>query len=230
MSPQNITYLSTHRLAALSRVTDDLWDSWAALKSHIATAIEFLPFFIAAESDPLATLPDLDMLPIGEVMHGGVLSPSSLTADEQRLLVSLWAWVGAPLIMGGALPPLSNDTLALLAYPGVLGMHRASHGLAIAPATSSPSTPDAHAFFSFPNEDETGSSANLVLVNAGEVAAAVGVPSLTVVGLSAGTYCATDVWTGAGVGGPVSAADAWAAPLPPHAVGVYRFHATSGGC
>jgi alpha-galactosidase len=71
-----------------------------------------------------STWPDLDMLPLGRIMSGQKppLRESNLTADEQRMVMTLWSATGAPLVFGGRLPLLPSEeqtTLALLTNPEV---------------------------------------------------------------------------------------------------------------
>lgn len=226
VTPGNISFLSSRGLASLSRVTGDLWDNWPALKSHIATAALFMPAFVAAEGNPAATLPDLDMLPIGDVRHGGVLSPSQLTADEQRLLVTLWSFCGAPLIMGGALPPSSNATLALLTNDAVLAMQGNAHGRRIITPVP-PAGADAHAWTSVPDGTPAGGSAFLVLVNAADAGAAVGA-ALADAGLApSGVFCATDLWSGELLPGRFAGSETFTLTLRPHAAAALRFETCS---
>jgi hypothetical protein len=59
------------------------------LKEHIAVAEAFEPFFAAADGAAFATYPDLDMMPIGDIIVGGRLAPSRFLPSEARLLVTL---------------------------------------------------------------------------------------------------------------------------------------------
>ncbi len=151
----------------------------------------FEPFFAAADSNPTATYPDLDMMPLGDIIHERRLSPSLFTPSEQQLLMTLWCFCGAPLIMGGNLPPSSNATLALLTNPRLLGVHGAAHGRRVL----HPSGTDTHAWGAIPNE--APAEAYLTLINAGEAAQQnVTLPLASLPWLAQGRVCATELWTG----------------------------------
>ena len=66
------------------------------------------------------TYPDLDMLPLGTMMHAnkekgvhGPASPTRLTRNEQVATMTLWSITRAPLFFGGRLPLDANDTWTL---------------------------------------------------------------------------------------------------------------------
>lgn len=235
VSPQNISYLSAHGLAVASRVTQDNWDIWAdpygvhgyptGLRSKLDDAAQFAPFF--GVDDPAATLPDLDMLPIGKVENQthGPLTPSHLTHDEQVLLMTLWTATGAPLIIGAWLPLDADDTwtLGLLTNDLVLRVHNESHARRPLQPVGVSRPPTTYAWTSVPNNATAAAPAAYVsLYNAQDGNATVSVRLLDV-GLPAnGRYCAADLWAGgARVGAPINGGGVFGVQLRPHLAGSY---------
>jgi hypothetical protein len=132
------------------------------------------------------------MLPLGDIIHQRVLSPSLFTPSEQQLLMTLWCFCGAPLIMGGNLPPSSNATLQLLTNARLLDVHGAAHGRRVL----HPSGTDTHAWGAIPNE--APAQAYVALINAGEAAQQnVTLPLASLSWMAqGGAVCATELWTG----------------------------------
>lgn len=197
------------------------------------------------------------MLPLGYIQshatqqpHGPV--PSALTADEQAMVMSLWAITGAPLVFGGRLPldagdPLDAATLALLTNAAILGVHNASVARRpIAPVADArgeagesgagehrPRAPVAanadqtYAWAAQPAARADGSAAYIALFNGDEQPHTVRV-QLADAGLSpSATFCAFNLWTGTRLPGTVSGGS-FAAPLRPHQAGVYGLYAAAG--
>ena len=227
VTPYNISVLSAGGLAAVARVTNDLWDSWedapggypTGLKSKLSKAIEFAEGFAAA--DNLSTTPDMDMLPVGVIARDAVgpLLPSNLTRDEQTLLMTLWCATGAPLVIGARLPLDAGDTwtLALLTNARVLAVHNESY--ARRPIQPADAPPLQYAWTSTPR---SGGGAYVSLFNAGDAPATVAV-SLADTSLPAqGSFCAYDLWAaGAKVAGPLAAGGTLSMALRAHAAGSY---------
>jgi hypothetical protein len=111
------------RHAQLWRISDDFWDDWRLVLKQFDYARDWAPHVGAGGG-----WPDADMLPFGRLRltdsAGG--SPSRLTPDEQRTVMTLWSIFRSPLIMGGDLPSLDAPTLALLTNPEVLAVDQ--HG------------------------------------------------------------------------------------------------------
>lgn len=202
----------------------DFWDDWAPLKAHLTVAEQFEAFFAAADGNPAATYPDLDMLPIGDVMHQGVLRPSGFTPSEAQLLITLWSFCGAPLIMGGDLPPSSPATLALLTNERILRVHGAARGRRVLHAAAASGSSDIHAWGAAPAE--APAEAYVALINAADGPAAqnVTLPLASLPWLPAGSaVCAVDLWSGNAAGR--FAAGAFHALIEPHAAGAFRLAA-----
>jgi len=223
VSAANVTFLAANQLAVQTRVTNDFWDNWGSLKDHLSVAESFAPFYAAADDAAFACYPDLDMLCAGDIIVNGRLAPSRFTPSETRLLVSVWAFVGAPLIMGGDLPPspASAFVVDLLTNARVLATHGAARGRRVLRPTAG--GPDAHAWASTPAG--APADAYVLLVNAADAPANVTVALADVPSLPPGARaCATDEWAGAALPGAF-AGGAFFDVLPPHAAGVYRLTA-----
>ena len=227
VSAQNLTFLAKNRLAVMTRVTNDFWDSWGSLKDHIGVAESFEAFFAEADGAAFATYPDLDMMPVGDIIVGGRLAPSRFLPSEARLLITLWSFAGAPMIMGGNLPPSDGGaTLALLTSAPVLRVHDAAHARRVLRPLAG--GVDAHAWASAP--DEAPDEAYVALINAADPPAPVNV-SVALADLSwlragARGVCAQDLWSGALVPGAFAAdGGAFFAVVDAHAASAFRLKA-----
>jgi alpha-galactosidase len=179
---------------ALYRITPDFHDTGglAALTEHLETAAFFAPLIGANGS-----FPDLDMLPFGQQAGGAGSPPRSnlFTADEQRLIMTLWSIARAPLILGAVLPlaPDDNVTLALFA-PAVLDVNARSCRNAPTVVLPSPTSSNVTALFAWTASAPDGDATLVALFNvrseSSSVSAASGVPR----------GCVVDVWTGAAEG------------------------------
>ena len=112
------------RNAQMWRISDDFWDDWRLVRRQFDYARDWARFVGANH-----TWPDADMLPLGRlrlVDSAGRGTPTRLTPDEQRTVMTLWSIFRSPLIVGGDLPTLDPATLALLTNPEVLAVDQ--HG------------------------------------------------------------------------------------------------------
>ncbi len=110
--------------AQMWRISDDFWDDWKLVLKQFDYARDWARFVGKG-----STWPDADMLPLGQLRvtdSAGVGSPTHLTADEPRTVLTLWSIFRSPLIMGGALPALDSATLALLTNREVIAVNQ--HG------------------------------------------------------------------------------------------------------
>ena len=108
------------RTAQLWRISDDFWDAWRLVRAQFDYTRSW-----ASRVGVNHAWPDADMLPLGRlrlVDSAGRGSPSRLTPDEQRTVMTLWSIFRSPLIVGGDLPTLDPATLALLTNPEVLAV------------------------------------------------------------------------------------------------------------
>ena len=116
--------------AQMWRISDDVWDYWdnkeawpRSLKGQ---------FELVAGWAPAATpggWPDADMLPIGYLgPHPGVgtARQSRLTPTETRTMISLWAMVRSPLILGANLTELDAGMLKLLTNKDLIELDQSS--------------------------------------------------------------------------------------------------------
>lgn len=95
--------------ANMWRITDDFWDTWELL----------VPMFWRCElwQDHVkeGCFPDCDMLPLGKLGKGfGEERDTRLTKDEQKTVMTLWAFFRSPLMVGAELTKLDDWTLSLL--------------------------------------------------------------------------------------------------------------------
>jgi len=98
------------------RTTGDITDSWSSLAGIAFAQQAAQPFAGPGHwNDP-------DMLVVGEVGWGPRLHASRLTHNEQVTHLSLWAMLGAPLLLGCDLSRLDPFTLALLTNDDMLAI------------------------------------------------------------------------------------------------------------
>lgn len=229
MNVANASFIGKHAYAAQYRITQDLWDRWydadfypTGLKSKLSVFPAYAPLIGNGQS-----FPDGDMLPIGQIYHNdkngsgvyGPPSPSHLSDDEQRLMLTLWCIARAPLTIGSRLPlsgPTEAFTLSLLTNPEVLAVQNASNNNGAVPVMGS-SGPDAHAWTAIPL---SGQGAYVALFNAGEEASSVAVSVASAYFPLGGVYCVRDLWARANMPDKVTNG-VFAVPLAPHAAGLY---------
>jgi len=110
------------RHAQLWRISDDFWDEWRLVRAQFDYARDWARIVGVRHA-----WPDADMLPLGRlrlVDSAGRGTPTRLTPDEQRTVMTLWSIFRSPLIIGGDLPTLDAPTLALLTNPEVLAVNQ----------------------------------------------------------------------------------------------------------
>ena len=200
------------RYAQMWRISDDFWDDWRLVRAQFDYARDW-----ARHVGANHTWPDADMLPLGRlrmVDSAGLGSPTHLTPDEQRTVMTLWSIFGSPLIVGGDLPRLDSATLALLTNPEVVAVDQ--HGVAPRQVLDRPGL---RAWGS----GVPGSADRYVAVfNLDSVSRHVDV-AWTAVGLAAGTHEVRDLWARADLG----AANRLTVDLAPHASALYRVDSRS---
>ena len=108
--------------AEMWRISADFWDRWEDLEAMFQLAARWAP----AGGD--GRWPDLDMLPLGHLAlrsneHGLGDRRTRFTADEQRTLMTLWSIARSPLMLGGLLTDLDEETRSLLTNAEVLAVH-----------------------------------------------------------------------------------------------------------
>ena len=114
--------------ANLWRVSGDFWDNWRSLDHAFTLGTRWKPYAAPGH------WPDADMLPVGHLSLGGrPVGPdrqTKFTHNEQMTLLSLWALLPSPLMVGAALPDNDAWTLALLTNPEVLAVNQDALGAA----------------------------------------------------------------------------------------------------
>ena len=112
------THISSH--ANMWRVSGDFWDKWQSLDRA---------FDLAAQWQGVAgpgRWPDGDMLPLGRIGIRSVGNDrmSRFTKDEQVAMMSLWALMPSPLMLGGHQPDNDAWTLSLITNPDMLAINQ----------------------------------------------------------------------------------------------------------
>lgn len=107
------------------RITGDDWDSWKDVRPHFDVARSFaVANKIGATGLQGRSWPDLDMLPFGKLTDAGVNQGphrrTNLTFEEQRTQMLLWSMVKSPLMYGGDLRHLDDNTFNLITHPTLL--------------------------------------------------------------------------------------------------------------
>jgi alpha-galactosidase len=113
------------------RISDDLWDYWKNAR-HAPRSVHD-QFELAATWAPYAhdgAWPDADMLPLGYLgpqPGDGEARQTRLTQAEQRTMVTLWAVMRSPLIIGANLTKLDDWTTSLLTNRSVIDVNQYGH-------------------------------------------------------------------------------------------------------
>lgn len=110
------------RYAQMWRISDDFWDEWTLVRRQFDYARDWARY-VGVHN----TWPDADMLPLGRLRltdAKGYGTPTKLTADEQRTVMTLWCMFRSPLIIGGDLPTLDSATYSLLANEEVIRVNQ----------------------------------------------------------------------------------------------------------
>ena len=101
--------------ASMWRITDDFWDNWQLLLNMFERC-ELWEGHVKK-----GCYPDCDMLPVGMLSKGfGDEHKSRFTFEEQKTMMTLWCIFGSPLMIGGELTLMDEETLSLLTNPSVL--------------------------------------------------------------------------------------------------------------
>ena len=222
-TPQGGALIAAHGPAwgTLYRITGDFHDSGgvAALAGHLDTASFFAPLIGVND-----TFPDLDMLPFGQqASKFGGPRQNLFSADEQRLIMTLWSIARAPLVLGAVLPLAPNDTTTLpLFRASVLDVNARSCRNAPTVVLPSPSGgSNTTALYAWAASAPEGDAAIVALFNLRDAPANVSAAS----GFPGG--CVTDLWTDAAEGA-VDATGVLTRSLAPRAAGLWRVGA--GAC
>jgi len=193
--------------AQMWRISDDFWDDWRLVRQQFDYTRDWARYVGSGH-----TWPDADMLPFGRLRltdSAGVGTPTHLTADEQRTVMTLWSIFRSPLMFGGDLPTLDSTTLALITNPEVLAVNQ--HG-------SSPrqvlEQPTFRVWLSDAPED---GDHYLAVFNLEDAPRSVDLP-WTDVRLSEGRHVVRDLWSHEALG----ALATLSVPLAPHGSALLR--------
>ncbi len=192
------------------RVTGDDWDSWDDIEpSHfdVAAAMSDAGRIGASGLSGGRSWPDLDMLPLGWITspgdeHHAPYRNSSLTLDEQRTQMTLWAMAKSPLMFGGDLRRLDTEpeVAALLTNTEVLEIDaRSTHNAQIR------KTSHQRVWQARLQVDGKPTRFYAAVFNTGAADTQTQL-ILSDFGTSATTCNATDVWSGASLGAVTAAA------------------------
>ncbi|MCR5203174.1 MAG: alpha-galactosidase [Lachnospiraceae bacterium] len=105
------------QFANMWRITDDFWDQWKPLYEMFERAEKW-----CIHSGP-GHWPDADMLPLGALrLDYPDNNQTQFTEDEQYTMMTLWAIMRSPMIMGGDMVYNDDFTLSLMTNKGILEM------------------------------------------------------------------------------------------------------------
>ncbi len=112
--------------ADMWRISDDFWDDWQLVRKQFDFMRDWARFVGVRQ-----TWPDADMLPFGRLRltdQAAIGTPTRLTDDEVRTVMTLWSIFRSPLIIGGDLPTLDTLTLSILTNAEVLEVNQHGRG------------------------------------------------------------------------------------------------------
>ena len=123
-SPGHANHISTQ--ANMWRISGDFWDRWPDLNR----AFDLLGRWQGV-GEP-GHWPDADMIPFGHIgikcTIAGPERQTRFSKDEQVTLMSLWALVPSPLMLGNNLPDTDDWTLSLLTNDEVIAVDQDALG------------------------------------------------------------------------------------------------------
>ena len=105
------------------RIKDDVWDNTKHLRDIFPIAEKWAPYIGEGH------FPDADMLPIGRLLKCGGFGgerDSRLTKKEKEVMLTLWAMLRSPLMMGGHLPESKEEDLAFFKQKEVIDINQNS--------------------------------------------------------------------------------------------------------
>jgi alpha-galactosidase len=120
--PAHADHISS--FANMWRVSNDRWDRWGDLDQQFDLLGKWQGVVGPGH------YPDADMIPLGHIgIRCRIAGPdrlTRLTPDEQVTLMSLWALVGSPLMLGSNLTDLDEWTLSLVTNDEVIAVDQDS--------------------------------------------------------------------------------------------------------
>ena len=111
-------HVSQH--ANLWRISDDFWDQWQLLKDQFERLDNWSKWCDDGH------YPDADMLPLGNIRSRSQDGWTRFTKTEQKTMMTTWAIVRSPLMMGGHMPNNDEYTLSLLTNDEMLYVNQNS--------------------------------------------------------------------------------------------------------
>ncbi|KAK4276159.1 hypothetical protein QN277_019138 [Acacia crassicarpa] len=107
------------------RITGDYWDQWQQMTDHFNVSREFASAkLIGIRGLNDSSWPDLDMLPFGWLTDPGVKQGphrfTNLSSTEQTTQMTLWSIAKSPLMYGGDMRNLEENTFNLITNPTLL--------------------------------------------------------------------------------------------------------------
>lgn len=105
------------------RIKDDVWDNSKHLRDIFPIAEKWVKY--SGEGH----FPDADMLPIGRLLKCGGFGgerDSRLTKGEKEMMLTLWAMLRSPLMMGGHLKETKEEDLAFFKQKEVINIDQNS--------------------------------------------------------------------------------------------------------
>ncbi len=202
--------------AHLWRTTGDLIDTWFSIRNKLRAQVAWQGLGRPGGwNDP-------DMLVVGAVGPGwnAPLQPSRLSYAEQYLHVGMWAFLAAPLMIGGDLTRLDPFTRSLLANPELIELDQDPLG---APALLIDQ--DAERGLMRWRRQLAGEEVAVALVNLGDDPVAMGI-DLAELGLD-GTWIVRDPWRCRDV---ERITTGLRQAVPAHGLGLLRLRRTSESC
>lgn len=201
----NSAHLRRH--ANMWRISADFWDDWESLKAQFPRAAKWAPYQTTGH------WPDADMLPLGKIGIRGEIGSardSNFSHDERITLMSLWAIMRSPLMVGGHLPQTPADTIDLLVNRDVIDVNQNGSG----PREISA---DYDGIVVWASDAGNSDDRNIGIFNLSDDHREVAI-DLVDCGVS-GATTAVNLWSGT----PVDCAgDRLSVNLAPHASGLYR--------
>ena len=111
--------------ANMWRISGDFWDRWDKLLNMFSLCEKWYPY---VKDD---SFPDCDILPLGKLCidgsyMGDMGRDSGFTKEEQKTMMTLWAFFRSPLFFGGELRLTDDYTLSLVTNPEVIKVNQNS--------------------------------------------------------------------------------------------------------
>ncbi len=203
------------KYAQMWRISGDVWDHWSQWPGKNWSQGLLGQFQLTAKWAPYVEpghWPDADMLPLGYLgprPGEGKARKSEFTREEQRTLVTLWSIFRSPLIIGGNLMQMDEETASLLTNEEVIAVDQHSR--------------DGHAALNDGKKAvwiarrESGAGAYVALFNLADLPQTIMYPLQP---LGSVSYKVRDLWARKDLG----SADHVSAALQPHAAALFRVY------